>query len=305
MMNLDPVNPSPIPQLMKSQPTWLLWQAGEEDSNGKFAKYPIHPTDGYKVDAHNPANQLTFKLAVQLASLSHNQGIGYVLNGAAITIDANGDSLFLVGIDIDKKAGLTDLQLKEIWLRLGKPYVEISPSKTGIRMFCLSKTLLPNRNSNGLEIYTSGRFLTVTGWTGRGKLIECTDQVKKLHHEWFPAKTALTEKGSCEDSNRYPPPETLRNRAWINELLSYINPDCDYETYRNVIWSIEAIGWNDTENIGRNWSLGAPERFSEDAFTIIRSSFDSRRGGITFGTLVHYAKEGGWSSCAYKRGSSL
>ena len=89
------------------------------------------------------------------------------------------------------------------------------------------------------------------------------------------------------------------------EMLESIDPDCDYETYRNVIWSIEAIGWTDSEDMGRRWSLGAPDRFSEDAFTIIRSSFDDRRGGITFGSLVHYAKNEGWKSGGCKQGAKL
>lgn len=303
MMNLEPVNPNPIPLLMKSKNQWVLWESGEQDCNGKFAKYPIHPTDGYKVDAQNPENQLPFKLALQLALSDDRLGIGYVLNGAPISSTEDGESLFLVGIDIDKKAGLTDPQLKELWLLLGKPYAEVSPSKLGMRMFCLAKLPMPNRNHNGLEMYTSGRFLTVTGWSGIGDLLECTDQVKKLHEQWFPIKASPTPNGYCAQ-DRYPPPDTPRNRAWVIELLSYIDPDCDYETYRNVIWGIEAIAWTDAENMGRAWSLGAPERFSEDAFTVIRSSFDAHRDGISFGSLVYYAKMSGWNSCVYKRGSS-
>jgi hypothetical protein len=301
MMNLDPVNPNPIPLLMKSKNQWVLWEAGKQDYKGRFAKYPIHPTDGYKVDAQNPENQLPFNLALQLALSEDSLGIGYVLNGVPISSTEDGESLFLVGIDIDKKAGLTNPQLKELWLRLGKPYAEVSPSKSGMRMFCLAKLPIPNRNYNGLEMYTSGRFLTVTGWAGLGDLIECTAQVKKLHEQWFPVKAASSPNRNCE-KDRYPPPDTPRNRVWLQELLSYIDPDCDYETYRNVIWGIEAIGWIDAKDIARAWSLGAPERFSEDALTVIRSSFDDRRGGITFGSLVYYARIGGWNSCAYKQG---
>ena len=303
-MNLEPVNPNPIPPLMKSRSQWVLWKAGEQDFNGKFAKYPIHPTNRYKVDAQNPENQLPFNLALQVALSDESLGIGFVLNGAPISSTDDGESLFLVGIDIDKKAGLTDAQLKELWLQLGKPYAEVSPSKLGMRMFCLAKLPMSNRNVNGLEMYTSGRFLTVTGWSGLGELIECTNQVKELHEQWFPVKVVSTPNRDCAH-DRSPPPDTPRNRAWVQELLSYIDPDCDYETYRNVIWGIEAICWSDVENMGRAWSLGAPERFSEDAFTVIRSSYDDRRGGISFGSLVYYAKVGGWNSCTYKQGSSL
>ena len=54
-------------------------------------------------------------------------------------------------------------KLKELWVRLGQPYVEASPSGKGLRMFALSTELLKGGNDgNGHELYCSGRFMTVT-----------------------------------------------------------------------------------------------------------------------------------------------
>lgn len=300
-MHLDYVNQNPIPQLMKNTPQWLNWKPGEPDENGKFSKYPIDLNHWHKVDAHAPENQSTFQYVYKRSQNFENIGIGFVLNGKPITSTNQGEAYYLIGIDIDPKANLSCDEVKKLWLKLKKTYVEISPSKRGFRMFCLSKELIPNRNSNGLEIYTSKRFLTITGWSGQGDLIDCTSEIKALHAEWFPTKTIkATNKGS---NDQYPPPDTPRNRAWVEELLSYVDPDCDYETYRNMIWAIEAIDWHDIEDIERKWSLGAPDRFSEDCLTILRSSFDNRRDGITFGSLVHYAKVGGWNpNTGLKRG---
>ncbi len=91
-------------------------------------------------------------------------------------------------------------------------------------------------------------------------------------------------------------PETPRTTAWAKEVLAYVNPDCDYEQYRNVIWGIQALGWVCGESLQRDWSLGAPHRFTEDGLTVIQSSFDDRPGGITFGTVVHYAKQYGYAA---------
>jgi len=280
---------------MKGCPQWINWKPGEPDANGKFAKYPTHLTMGYKVDAHDRANQSSFMEVNCYAKLRPNTGIGFVLNGNSISSSADGVPLYLIGVDIDLKAGLSSAELKVTWEGLNKTYVEVSPSKQGIRMFCLSKELLANRNQNGLEIYSSKRFLTITGWEAKGELVDCTEEIKSLHLTWFPVKSV--QYGNLSNVKYYsPPPDTPRNRAWVQELLSHIDPDCDYETYRNVIWSIEAICWSDTEEIGRRWSLGEPERFTEDGLTVIRSSFDRRRGGITFGSLVHYARQGGWQT---------
>ncbi len=297
-MHLDSLNPAPIPSLMKSISRWVIWKPGKVGIDGKFAKYPVHTSAGYKVDAHNPQNQCSFTTAYGIASLQDNVGIGFVLNGAPVSCSDKGDPLYLIAIDIDSKSEINEAQLKELWIQLNKTYIEISPSKKGLRLFCLSKDLVENRNANGKEIYVSKRFLTVTGWEGKGNLQDCTKEIKAIHATWFPTKINAGDTSRC---NYHPLPDTPRNRAWVYELLGYINPDCEYEIYRNVIWGIEYIGWTDCEDIGRKWSLGVPGRFSEDAFTVIRSSFDDRRGGITFGTLVHYAKLGGWRSAPSKQ----
>lgn len=287
------VNPHNIPQLMQPQDRWVNWQAGVIDVNGKFAKYPICPLSGHKIDAHNKVNQTSFSRALTNANQPHVNGIGYVLDGSPITTDDSGLPLYLAGVDIDFKANLSPADVDEIWRSLGCPYIETSPSGRGVRIFCLTTQPIPNRNQNGYEVYSSKRFLTVTGWNARGGLIDCTDALEQLIRIWFPVKQSVC-RGKSKASNTYPPEETPRNIAWALQLLSYIDSDCSYETYRNVIWALEATGWSCIDDIQRKWSLGAPERFSEDGLTVIKASFDYRDGGITFGTLVHYARLGGY-----------
>lgn len=295
MFILDPTNPTPIPYQLKRCDQWIGYRAGQPNEQGKFAKYPTHLIEGYKIDAHDPKNHVSFLIAHSLTSLQNNMGVGFVLNGRPITYSDDGEPLYLVAIDIDAKSKMSPSQVNDLWNYLKKTYIEISPSKTGYRLFCLTRELLPNRNQNGLEMYVSKRFVTVTGWAGKGNLIDCSSELKALHLKWFPPRKA-SHKVKKIGLTGYPPPDTPRNRAWVTELLSHVNPDCDYEIYRNIIWAIEDLGWNDVEDIERSWSLGAPERFTEDGLTIIRSSFDHRRDGITFGTLVYHAKLGGWNS---------
>jgi len=144
-------------------------------------------------------------------------------------------------------------------------------------------------------VYSSKRFLTVTGWDAKGNLIDCTDTLELLIKSWFPVRLASPiSKAKSKALNTYPPEDTPRNKAWVIELLSFIDPDCGYDDYRNVIWALEATGWNCIDDIQRKWSLGAPNRFNEDALTVIKASFDHRDGGITFGSLVHYARLSGY-----------
>lgn len=294
---IQPIHAHNIPLLMVAEDKWVNWKAGLLDADGKFAKYPIHPLNDYKIDAHNKANQTSFNKALSNGSQPHVSGIGYVLDGSSITTDAGGAPLYLAGVDIDFKANLSPADVDDVWRTLGCPYIETSPSGRGVRIFCLTKKPIPNKNQNGYEVYSSKRFLTVTGWNAKGCLVDCTDALEKLIQLWFPVKqTSAVSKVKSKALNTYPPEETPRHIAWAEELLSYINPDCSYETYRNVIWALEATGWSCIDDIQRNWSLGAPERFTEDGLTVIKASFDDRAGGITFGTLVHYAKEGGYQN---------
>ena len=295
MFILDPTNPNPIPPLLKGLSQWIGYRAGEPDIHGKFAKYPTHLIDGYNIDAHDPNNHVSFLVAHSLTSLQNNMGLGFVLNGKPIKYEPDGSPLYLVAIDIDAKSKMTAQQVDELWKLLKKTYIEISPSKNGYRLFCLSRKLVPNRNQNGREIYVSKRFLTVTGWSGKGQLIDCTDELNEIYANWFPPKI-VSPRRLKSNYVGYPLPDTPKNRAWVNDLLNHIDPDCDYETYRNVIWGLEDLGWGDIEEVQRAWSLGAPERFSEDGLTIIRCSFDNQRDGITFGTVVFEARQGGWHS---------
>ena len=81
--------------------------------------------------------------------------------------------------------------------------------------------------------------------------------------------------------------ETQANITSINNMLQRISADCDYVLYRNVIWAIHSTGWSCAEEMERNWSMTAPERFDEKTFQEIRRSF--KPGGITYKSLPYYA----------------
>ena len=88
-------------------------------------------------------------------------------------------------------------------------------------------------------------------------------------------------------------PCTPRNEARLEKMLNHIDPDCDYETYRNVVWGIRDTNFQNVEEIAKNWSLGAPDRFDENTLQIILDTFNPNKG-ITFATLVYLAKQGGY-----------
>lgn len=96
-----------------------------------------------------------------------------------------------------------------------------------------------------------------------------------------------------------PAPLTPRDVALLKDQLKHIDPNCDYETWRNVVFAILSTGLSDAEDIARAWSEGSPEKFDENAFYTLANSYIEGRtgldGSITRGTIYHHARAGGWN----------
>ncbi len=92
----------------------------------------------------------------------------------------------------------------------------------------------------------------------------------------------------------YPPtPENPAEIAKINNALSYINADCDYPTYRDVVWAILSTGWKVAVSIAEQWSLTAPHRFDEKTLQDLVNSYNCAKG-IHYGTLIYHARRSGY-----------
>jgi putative DNA primase/helicase len=99
--------------------------------------------------------------------------------------------------------------------------------------------------------------------------------------------------------NKHPPtgkfdcPETDKNIAMVEAMLAMINPDLPYPEWRDAVWSVAATGWDHSYELARAYSARGTS-WDEDAFNRVWSSFDCERG-IGFGTLVHNARQAGYT----------
>lgn len=298
-----------IPSLLKAIPRWVLWKVGPAKSNGKFPKIPINPKTGRPINALAPENWLAHSDAISAYEKGKGDGVGIVLvSDQPVVVD--GDSYILTALDFDDC--MDDLsELKALWSDLDRPYVELSPSGKGLRMFALCTDPLKGGNDGeGHELYSAGRFLTVTGQRGRGTIKDCTPGLKSLHNKWFVEKLTVEKKtlsradpGSQTRKVDYPSsiPETEDNIEILGNLLSSISADCDYEKWRNLVWSTLSSGLSCAEQIAREWSKSAPSRFAEEDFDKTVGSFDPNRG-ISIGTLEFHARQAGYSGMPLSRG---
>lgn len=146
-----------IPQFLKDNGQFCNWKYELRDGNQ--TKVPYTPGTTRRASVNDPSTFTAFETA---ASATGYNGIGIRVNGR------------IVGIDLDHciEDGKLLPWAQAIVNRFSATYIEVSPSGTGIRIFCLlphgftydTQTYYIKRGD--IEVYIPGhtnRFLTVTG----------------------------------------------------------------------------------------------------------------------------------------------
>jgi hypothetical protein len=130
-------------------------------------------------------------------------------------------------------------------------------------------------------------------WIGSGSILQLPtlpDCLLQIWLELLKSKDSSGRSTSVSSSN----PDTPRQIAILKQQLEFIDADCNYDTYRNVIWGIASTGWSCAYEIALKWSLTAEYRFEEHTLDALFFSYDPNRDDrITVGTLYHYARAGG------------
>ncbi|OYX78476.1 MAG: hypothetical protein B7Y82_04465 [Sphingomonadales bacterium 32-65-25] len=90
-------------------------------------------------------------------------------------------------------------------------------------------------------------------------------------------------------------PDTPENVALVKAMLGAIDPDCDYDIWRNICWALAASGLSNAEKLAADWSAGGAS-WDEAAFHTVWDSYDpDREKAVRFGTLVFKAREAGYT----------
>ena len=155
-----------IPAELKAIPHWILWKP-----IGGKKKLPVR-VDGSPASSTDPATWTSFS-DIEINSgppwREEQFGIGFVLSS-----DIN-----IIAIDIDdcvkweKEKPIFDNWALAVMDKLGDVYVEFSPSRKGLRIFC-NGSLKENRRYDRakIEIYSNQQYVTVTGDTFNAGPIE-------------------------------------------------------------------------------------------------------------------------------------
>ena len=154
-----------IPVDLKPLPGWVVWRSEPRPGQEKPAKVPYNPATGARADPSRPETGGSFDAAKAAYEPGGYDGVGLILH----------EGLGLVGLDLDKCRS-PEAEAIEPWAQgiVDKlnSYTEVSPSDTGLRIFVMGKKPGPKCRRGPVEMYTSGRYLTVTGHGVPNAIIE-------------------------------------------------------------------------------------------------------------------------------------
>lgn len=209
---------------------WKWERRGE-----KRTKPPVKACGYGYADATDPATWATYEeaRAAMQAEARRLEGIGFVLGDGVCGVDLDGCR--------DPATGEVEPWARAIVEEL-RSYAEVSPSGTGIKVFCLcdpvprlSKNRLVLRRTNDgaekdrqVELYTSGRYFCITGEHLDGTPDELTDATEAFER----LARRMTEGGEPMqgDGNGHgPSPGSVRgNLDTVREALAWVEGCDDY-----------------------------------------------------------------------------
>ncbi len=167
-----------LPTALRERDQFLLWR--EEIRNDRTTKVPYAPS-GERAKVNDPATWLSFNEAVAVYERGNFDGVGLVLTKKDP----------FAGVDLDHCRNLITAQIDPWALEIVRKldsYTECSPSGDGLRIFVLGTLPPSGRKRDDIEMYDSGRFLTVTGHRLEGArlTVEQRDEaLLALHAEVF------------------------------------------------------------------------------------------------------------------------
>lgn len=221
-----------IPHALKEIPRWLLWRA-EGGQGEKPRKVPYDPSMlNSRASSTDENTWGSFDLAEAAFDEGGYTGIGVVLNGDG-----------LVGIDMDNCVvdGAPMPGAVSVFRELGVEYIEVSPSGTGLRGFGYAGGLPTGCKGKykgfDLELYSNGRYLTVTG-----RPLAAGPLVKLRGFEQLAERIRSDQRLTQRDGGMIQPATDERHAVLLNQVLS---GDIYHDSLRDLAASLIATGMNE------------------------------------------------------------
>ena len=142
-----------VPTELTEYKQWVLWK--RVDVNGRTAKLPISAWSGKAAACDKPETWTSFRHVCYALRKYRAEGIGFVFTSSDP----------FCGVDLDHchdQTGNLNPKASELVRKLSS-YTELSPSGTGLHIIVKANIVGSGRRGTGLEIYSAGRYFTITG----------------------------------------------------------------------------------------------------------------------------------------------
>lgn len=276
-----------VPERIRRLKRWVIWRWKRRRK--KWDKPPLQ-LDGSFARVDDPETWITFEEALAAHLSGDFDGIGFVL-GYVPEEDVN-----YTGLDLDdcRDPGTGEISdWATAHLNSLDTYSEYSPSGLGVKALAIGKLPGPDRNESermGVEMYSGGRYFTITGQISPGAKTDIADrtaQLADLYYEIFgesaPKKSAFT---TAQSSDRE---LALSALAGLNPTLAV-----GYFDWLRVGMALHSVG-TDQQMLEAwdTWSRQGADKYDPEACARKWQSF-GKKGGLGLGSLIYWARENGW-----------
>lgn len=233
-----------IPDELKNWDHWVCWKY--ESKGDKWTKPPYQINGGY-ASSTDPNTWTDFNTVLEAY---HNDntidGIGIVLT----------DDMGIVGIDLDH---MTEVEAEEYLVMMTGTYAEISPSGSGFRIFAKGELPVSGKKKGDVEIYKTGRYLTLTGNTiNNYQIIEHQNGIDQLYDIVNDDKSLITKT-------------TTERRGKEEKVFTAI----DYPVRNNINDELVKLCSNDPSFVQRFYTPAEKGNRSDHEFGLVCTLLES------------------------------
>ncbi|WP_217813416.1 phage/plasmid primase, P4 family [Clostridium tyrobutyricum] len=189
-----------IPQDLKKHDNWVLWKY--QEVKGRKTKIP-YQVNGKIASSTNLDTWTKFDNVIETYNKGQYSGIGFVFTNTDIT-----------GIDLDhilSQEGSINKDTQDI-INQFSSYTEYSPSGEGIHIYVHGN--IPKAIKKDIEIYSTGRFFTVTGNKICGDSIENRQDILNEFYEKYHKNNPEITKNKIINNKDI---DELLNKAFMSK----------------------------------------------------------------------------------------
>jgi len=303
-MTAQAITSTPHPASIKELNQWVGYMLVDNPDKPKPDKIPVNPQKLTGAMSNNPATWSDYKTARECVGKQATVYQKRKTGNEMVTGTVSGIGIMfanrLCGIDID--GCLIDGKLSENAadiINTMQSYTEVSPSGTGVHILFWGEiednpSLYKKNPTNGIEIYQTGRFFTVTGnvMDPRYPVNDCTDAIKNVRQKYMQKNNvtikSATSQVALNAAEILRKAKSAHNGAAFSKLwqgdtsaYAYNNPDgsrnAGHSEADQALCSMLAF-WT-----GRNTAL-MDELFRQS--DLFRPKWDEMRGSQTYGAMT-------------------